>query len=184
MKVPAANLHSAQMQEVDLSGAHLEGANLSGAQMRMALLSRTTLSRAQMRETILHYSHLTGEPDQVSVLHQTNLSGALNDGGMSRYVDLTPANFDSNTDFRNTFLDGSVKMTEAFRAQMGNPCQWAKKTLVDTELYARWRGWIELDGSTSWNEVYVPDTYRDITPIPPPPGCVWKTGPMPASAPE
>ena len=134
---------------------------------------------------MLHYAQLTGAPDRPAVLDITDLSMAINNGGMLRFVDLRRAIFDEATDFRNTFLDGTVKVTEAFRDQMGNPCQWVNAPLDDSEFYARWQGWI-FSGPTpkSWLFVSVPDACQDITPIPPPPGCEWKTEPMPASAPE
>ncbi len=95
---------------------------------------------------------------------------------------------DKATDFRNTFLDGTVEMTDAFRDQMGYPCQWIEEVLGEEEFYARWLGWIKAGPSFrrsfSLNSIRFPDAYREITPIPPPPGCEWKTGPMPTSAPE
>jgi hypothetical protein len=98
-------------------------------------------------------------------------------------VDLTCAQFDAQTDFRNAFLDGSVSITPAFRAQMGDPCQWVETVIDDdAEFYGRWRGWVEAKPDAgfleSWRSVG-PGAWRGVEAIPPPPGCSWKTEPMP-----
>lgn len=149
-------LMNAQMQGASLHMANLQRADLSSAQMQEAVLSE-----AQMQGAKLDYSQLTGTQDRPSVLDETDLGGVSNDGGMLRFVDLRPAIFDEATDFRNSFLDGSVMMTEAFRFQMGGLCQQAKKSLEDAEFYAGWRGWIEAAPEPrKWRFMPVPDAYR------------------------
>ena len=175
-----ANFNGAQMQDSLLSETQMQGANLTFAQMQ-----GTDFSDAQMRGAALHFSQLTGTINHPSVFKGTDLSSVINNRGMLRLVDLRPAVFDAATDFRNTFLDGTVMMTQAFRDQMGNPCQWVKEPLDEAEFYARWRGWVDLGPEPgNWQFLLVPDAYKQITLIPPPPGCEWKTGPMPTSAPE
>jgi uncharacterized protein YjbI with pentapeptide repeats len=190
-QLQGAYMFEAQMQRADLSRTQMQGADLTRAQMQAADLFEAQLQGAiliqtQMQAAALHYTQVTGARNRPSILKETNLSMATNNGGMLRFVDLRPAISDKATDFRNTFLDGTVTMTEAFRVQMGDPCQWVKEPLEDAEFYARWRGWIYLGKLyDEWENMSVPDHYRDITPIlPPPPGCEWKTGPMLAGGPE
>lgn len=111
----------------------------------------------------------------MSRLEGTNLRMSINDGGMLRFADLSGAKFDAATDFCNDFLDASVTMTSAFRDRMGNPCQWAEGVLEDNEFDGRWRGWIEAHSPYDWRSGWAyegPDAYRDVMPIPPPPGCM------------
>lgn len=209
-----ANLQSAQLTGADLGGAQMEGADLSGAQLQGARLfgaqmQGADLSGAQMQGANLSFTLLTGEPDEpqrpfeivfsgdqpLKTLASTFLGAVENQGGALRAIDLTVAEFDPATDFRNAFLDASVTVTDAFRAQMGNPCQWAAEVLGDEEFFGRWRGWIEAGSmdhggiqtpfgsvklSVQW-EVIAPSEWRDVGPIPPPEGCAWKTGPMPGA---
>jgi hypothetical protein len=83
-------------------------------------------------------------------------------------------------------------MTDEFKSQMGDgnpdgPCQWVlSEKLDDVEFYGRWRGWIEQAPDEFdppvWHATAIArfvDHIRDVTPIPPPPCCEWKTGPMP-----
>jgi len=49
-------------------------------------------------------------------------------------VNLTLAIFDERTDFLNAFHDGSVRMSDMFREQMGNPCQLEEDSLSDEEF--------------------------------------------------
>jgi uncharacterized protein YjbI with pentapeptide repeats len=183
-KMESANLYRARMERTDFSGAHMEGVDLRGAQMKEA-----NFRGAQMEGAMFDYSELTGTSDKINTLFATNLSRSANKGGLLRFVDLTEANFDAETDFRNAFLDGSVAMTETFRAQMGNPCQWATEIIDNgSDLYGRWRGWIEARSHTGVTEspskgwtFIAPPGFENVTAIPPPPGCTWKTGPMPGA---
>jgi len=152
----------------------LEGADLSGAQMEGANL---------------RFALLTGLPTEISLLDRTDLRAAINHGGALRFVDLTSVLFDPHTDFRNAFLDGSVVTTDAFARQMGGdlnrPCQWWPEPIKDdAEFFGRWRGWIAANPDqtilTSWGFI-APAPWRDVTPIPPPEGCDWQTGPMPGA---
>ena len=118
----------AQMDSVYLRSAELEGANLLGAQMKGAALS---------------FSRFFGSADRMIGLITTNLNAVTNNGGALRFVVLTGAARDEQTDFRNVFLDGTVTMTPAFRTRMGHPCQWITHTLDDTEFLSLWRWWAE-----------------------------------------
>ncbi|MEP5091932.1 MAG: pentapeptide repeat-containing protein, partial [Paracoccaceae bacterium] len=179
-QLQGANLDMAELQRADLSNAQMQGASFSLTQME-----ETTLADAQLQKAALRYTQMTGTSDHLSVFTNTNLNGTINRGGMLRFVDLRLAVFDKDTDFRNTFLDGTVKMTESFRNQMGSPCQWVAVVLDEAEFYGRWRGWSQLGGlEDDWQTMSVPDAYREIDPINPPLGCAWKTGPMLAATPE
>ncbi|MGH1578014.1 pentapeptide repeat-containing protein [Planktotalea sp.] len=184
-----AALFRAQLQNADLSRAQLQDANLSEAQLQDANLSRAQLQdanlrRAQLQGAVLHFAELTGKKSQINFLNATNLSASINNGGALRFVSLAGARFDAKTDFRNAFLDGSVARSAAFDEQMGTPCQWHADILADEQFYGRWRGWVEAKParrvSDDWRFVG-PAKWRDVTPIPPPEGCEWKTGPMPSA---
>ncbi len=179
-QMEGAVLIKAQMEGAVLSGAQMEGAVLSGAQMEGA-----NLDGAQMEAAVFDFSELTGTPDAINVLFATNLSMSTNIGGMLRFVDLSRIELDPETDFRNSFLDASVTITPEFRAQMGNPCQWVRDVITDDDaFYGHWRGWIEVHPdppfSDTWS-VIAPEGFENVTAIQPPPGCEWKTGPMPRS---
>jgi hypothetical protein len=134
-----------------------------------------------MEGAVFDYSELTGTRGAINVLSSTNLSRSTNNGGLLWFVDLTEATFDEQTDFRNAFLDGRVKITEAFRAQMGTPCQWMDAVLDDdAEFYGRWRGWIEMTlekfSQPPWRFI-APEGFQNVEAIPPDEDCEWKTGP-------
>lgn len=191
-QLEGANLERAQMEGANLSNAQMDGRVLGFAQMEGANLSRSQmdgadLSGAQIERALLHFSQLTGTVQSMNELKSTNLSGSINDGGMLRFADMSDVVFDEVTDFRNAFLDGSVTMTPAFRAQMGEPCQWVEAVLEDNAFYGHWRGWVDAKSPASLFESWAtiaPDAYRDVTPIPPPPGCTWKTEPMTQARPD
>jgi hypothetical protein len=110
-------------------------------------------------------------------------SGALRD------VDLRPAEFDDQTDWRNAFFDGSVLVPEDRRDQIGQPCLWTwiaenPEPLSDKEFFGRWRGWLTLNpdwADRRWSDGFAPEEWRDVAPIPPPPDCTWDHPPLPAS---
>ena len=110
-------------------------------------------------------------------------AAALADLGRPDWHKPVPA--ETGLDFRNAFLDGSVSVTEEFRAQMGAPCQWVTGVIADdADFYGRWRGSIEARPDDvifeRWAEVAT-EAFRNAPAIPPPPGCAWKTGPMPGA---
>lgn len=162
-----------------LANSFLTGANLSEAQMEGA-----SLWGALMEGAMFDYTRLTGVKTAYNTFADTTLSMSTNNGGMLRFVDLTGVEFDGGTDFRNAFLDGSVRMTDAFRQQMGDSCQWHDDVIEDDEIfYGRWRGWIEATPSSPfalqiWASI-APEGFEDVEAIEPDQGCVWKTGPMP-----
>ncbi|MDW3221892.1 MAG: pentapeptide repeat-containing protein [Paracoccaceae bacterium] len=188
-QMEGANLSSAQMEGADLWGAQMEGADLrraqmEGADLRRAQMEGADLRRAQMERAMFDYTRLTGVKTAYIHLQETNLSMSTNHGGMLRFVDLTGADFDGGTDFRNAFLDGSVRMTDAFRQQMGDPCQWHDDVIEDDEIfYGRWRGWIEVGPFNTYAlqiwESIAPEGFEGVEAIEPDQGCTWKTGPMP-----
>jgi len=208
--MPGAVLHRAHIEWANFAGANLVGADLSEAQMPGAVLvdpkleevdfrwakmqatlliraqmQGTNLSRAMLEEANFSNSFLAGTVKRKNTLHYSNLSASLNAGGALRFVDLRDILFDQATDFRNAFLDGSVQMTDAFRDQMGTPCQWAgePEPLSDKVFFGRWRGWIEHTTNPNppllgWS-IMAPEGFKDVTPIAPPDGCEWKTDPLP-----
>ena len=91
----------------------------------------------------LSFSRLLGLKDRVTSLDRTNLNAVTNNGGALRFVDLTGAAWDEQTDFRNTFLDATVTVPAEFRNRMGHPCHWIAPELDDTEFLSLWRWWVE-----------------------------------------
>ena len=189
-----ANLWGAQMDHAQMNFAQMEGVFLNFASLKW-----TNFSGANMEVANFSYSHLTGWPqpkgegqvEMPNVLQDTNLSAATNEGGALRFTSFETVIFDAQTNFRNAFLDGSVKMTPGFAAQMNNPCQWIPEPLDDAEFYAYWRWWIEKRPVRSntppvnWSLV-APDEWKDV---PAASGdqltkynlenCTWKRSPMP-----
>ncbi|MBL3596585.1 pentapeptide repeat-containing protein [Rhodovulum sulfidophilum] len=187
-RLEKANLFGAQLERADLSWAQLaeadlRNARLNGADLRSAQLKRVKLLQVQMERANLSRSFLTGAPTESLLLQLTNLAAAENNGGAVRFADLRGAVFDEETDFRNAFMDGSVQVSDGFRQQMADPCQWHADTLSDEEFFGRWRGWIEATGgaSSDWPLV-APSGWLEVRAIPPPEGCVWKTGSMATGA--
>ncbi|MCY4335829.1 MAG: hypothetical protein OXC60_14320 [Litoreibacter sp.] len=68
-------------------------------------------------------------------------------------------------------------MSDAFREQMDDPCQWSEDVLPDEEFYGRWRGWVDAKNKRQWPSI-APVIWRDVEPIPAVPGCEWKTDPI------
>ncbi|MEM6636399.1 MAG: pentapeptide repeat-containing protein [Pseudomonadota bacterium] len=188
-QMEGADFRFAQMEVVDLSSAQMDGSDLRFAQMEGA-----DLFRAQMEGADLRFSLLSGSQGVDVVLSATNLSAVTYDGGALRYVDLVGnlynlTEWDALTDFRNAFLDGSVKRRPSFTAQMGDPCQWIDEVLDDETFFGLWRAWNEREeGLLGWT-ILAPAEWRHHT-LPQdvidqylPPDCQWKTGPMPGAGP-
>ncbi|MBL3554242.1 pentapeptide repeat-containing protein [Rhodovulum sulfidophilum] len=167
-----ADLTGAQLEGADLSWAHLEWADLTGAQLEGANLSLVQLEGAD-----LSMSFLTGVRFELLIIQSLNLRAVTNDGGALRFADFRSVTFNEKTDFRNAFLDGSVQITDGFRKQMGDPCQWHADVLSDEEFFGRWRGWVEASENISlyW-QGRSPEVWSDVAAIPPADGCTWKTG--------
>ncbi|MBL3566375.1 pentapeptide repeat-containing protein [Rhodovulum sulfidophilum] len=181
-QMEGADLSRAQLEGAHLSGAQLEGADLSwaqleGAHLLWAQLEGANLSGAQLEGANLSMSFLTGVRLEPLIIQLANLRAVTNYGGALRFADFRSVTFNEKTDFRNAFLDGSVQITDGFRKQMGDPCQWHADVLSDEEFFGRWRGWIEVsvDASFYWPGLS-PEGWSDVAAIPPPDGCTWKTG--------
>ncbi|MEP3333474.1 pentapeptide repeat-containing protein [Sedimentitalea sp.] len=194
-RMQGANLYRAQMQGASLNRAQMQGANLIEAQMQGARLSwaqmqGASLSGAQMQGADLSGALLTGALENPNIASRTNLSASTNNGGALWFVDLRSAEIDAFTDWRNAFFDGSVLVPNDRKTQIGQPCLWgwiAKNPdpLPDKEYFGRWRGWLTLDpewddGDWSWLSS-VPEDWRDVAPIAPPPDCIWHSDPLPGA---
>jgi len=148
-KMGRADLSQTNMQKADLSFAQLERANFSFAQMQGADLTGAQLEGAildgvRMKGAVLNGSHLVGFVDRLTLLQFSNLNAAVNEAGALRYFVLSNASWDSKTDFRSAFLDGSVVVASDFRARMGDPCQWVDRQVeTDAEFYSLWRWWLK-----------------------------------------
>ncbi len=174
-----ADLERVQLTYADLSKSDLSGAGLSHANLRGAQMQGAILWEAQMQGANLSLSLLTGRPDRPTIDNDTDLSASTNDGGALRSVDLTPARFNHETDWRRVFLDASVRVSPDFRRTMEFPCQWiwaetanAGKPLPDDMFFAMWRGWlISLRGTDrNWTDI-APHEWHDVAPIAPPDWC-------------
>jgi hypothetical protein len=153
-------------------------------------MQEADLSEAQMQGADLRRALLTGTPETPNILWVTSLGGSTNHGGALRDVDLRPAEFDDRTDWRNAFFDGTVRVPEDRKNQIGQPCLWDwiadnPEPLPDEEFFARWRGWLTLD--PMWSDhiwpyfASVPENWSDVDPIDPPDDCTWDHPPLPAA---
>ncbi|TDX18411.1 pentapeptide repeat-containing protein [Rhodovulum visakhapatnamense] len=169
--------HQPGHQKPDFRGAQLTDTFLAGANLIGAQMEGADLSWVQMEGADLSMSFLTGVRFEPLIIQSANLRAVTNGGGALRFADLRSVNFNEETDFRNAFLDGSVQITDGFRKQMGDPCQWHADVLSDEEFFGRWRGWLEASGmdSRNWSNIS-PEGWSDVAAIPPPDGCNWKTG--------
>lgn len=188
-----ALLAGAEMKQANLTGAQMKGAVLSGVEMEEAVLREAQMQGAdlivaQMKGVDLSFSSLMGDQQSILKLPGTNLSAAINSGGALRFANLTGADFDKLSDFRNSFGDGSVKLPSGFREAQGGLCQWpgnGTAVLSDAEFFGRWKGWLLHPSNPHEDEASAfilqgkNQALREAEPIPPDdPTCVWKTGPM------
>ncbi|WP_411892207.1 pentapeptide repeat-containing protein [Yoonia sp. SDW83-1] len=195
-----AQLVTALLQDANLSGAKLTDANLDRAQFENTKLDGSTMSGANLSYSfiqgvsikpfdILRSEFGIGWPQTDILQHFHSFNGTINNGGAVRDVDLTQDTVVSQLDWRNAFLDASVVGQEGLLDAMkltSPPCQWADEKLDDVAFYGRWRGWLDLNPDPASEIVYhwtglVPTAWKDVTPIPPPPGCVWATGTLPSN---
>lgn len=178
-KIGGADLSGARLAGASLANTGLEGASLNlagmeGSDLFGAKLERADLTSANLRGSNLSGSILAGTEKLPMVLRFTNLSGAINRGGALRFVDLRSAIFSHSTDFRNSFGDATVLLPDTLEP----PCQWATHWLSDADFFAQWRGWIEANPdypneNILWT-IIAPDQWRNVKPVPPPEGCMWK----------
>ena len=180
----SAKLQNARLERANLTGARFRNTEGQAASFWRAKMHDTDLRTAQFQKANLSYTLITGTDEVPNVLEFTNLEGSTNAGGALRHADLTDVIVDADTDFRNAFMDASVTLPDAFRAQLGDQCQSPQKdVLTDAEFYGRWRGWIEHPSNPSrpalrWIDL-APPGMDNLTAIPPPEGCMWKTSPLP-----
>ncbi|NVO24896.1 pentapeptide repeat-containing protein [Donghicola mangrovi] len=190
-RMERASFRGAYLEGADLGFSHMEGANFSGAKMKGAYLDwahmemanfsgadleRATLDHAKMEGAVLNLSALIGTEDEPLILEYTDLRAVINTGGALRFVDLRPAIFDADTDFRNSFGDATATLPD----NVERPCQWASERLSHAEFYARWKGWLEAapsrpvteEGNEKW-DIIAPDEWKEVVAAPPPTGCSW-----------
>lgn len=179
-----ADLSWAEINRANLSGAQLNGSNLIGARMESV-----RLSRSQMEKANLSASYIVGGENGDVVFDRTNVSASVNHGGALRFVDLSGAVFDDQTDFRNAFLTDSVILPDDPLLGLRDLCQMVPEPLTDEEFHAHWRGWWEHSSNPNsdgirW-ERFAPAAYDNIPPALnyPPPGCTWKTDPLTVATP-
>ena len=166
------SLWDARLDSAVFNHAQMEGVSLNFADLRNISLEQTHLQRA-----VFDYSFMTGSPQVPVFLDRTDLSAAENKGGAIRHTDLRAIEFDKLTDFRNAFLDGTVKYTDEFAAQMGaaagkNPCQWIDQSLDDHEFHALWHWWITLSpyqkanpDRNLWAEGVAPPDWKGVAAV-------------------
>ncbi|WP_299962158.1 pentapeptide repeat-containing protein [uncultured Roseobacter sp.] len=177
-----AQLEGANLRKVTMKDVVLRGVRMARANMTRSTLEDVDLQGALLDDAIFRNAEMVRVQLRGAFMNGTDLNGSVNNGGLLRNIDLTAVVFDKRTDFRNVFLDGTVQLPEGFQNQMGHPCQWVDQDLDDEAFFGRWRGWIEAAppeyAPPAWEQI-APDDYKDTSAIPPPPGCTWKTGPLP-----
>lgn len=184
-----ADLRDADLRSAFLSGTYLRNARLQDADLRGAQMEGADLWGAQMERAVLSMSRIFGLTDDPIWTFGTNLSAATNDAGALRFVDLRAAVWNDRTDFRNAFLDATVKRSAAFEARMGYPCQWIDEDFSEEEFLSLWRWWVVENSG----EFTLPAL--DLEKIPPPSEALLKKhdlthckpdqpfGPMPGTRP-
>ncbi|MEL6620363.1 MAG: pentapeptide repeat-containing protein [Pseudomonadota bacterium] len=146
----AAQMRNASLRSVEMNGTRLFRANMRGVNLVRARMEDVDLFGTDLRGANLNTSYLAGTKDRRVRMTGTDLSGAQNAHGALRFVNMTGAKWDAETDFREVFMDGSVTVSADFRARMGNPCQWLSETLDTAEFNSMWRWWLQLSGNRFW----------------------------------
>ncbi len=177
-KLDNAALSKADLRFANLTNASLHHAGLEEATLISATLIGTDFWSASMNGVDLSASKISRKETFANNLLDADLNGSTNHGGAIRNANLKSFSFDQDTDWRNVFLDGSVSLPFRLTKRLGEPCQWTRMVLQDEVFFGLWRGWVEQQIAAQW-PLIAPIGWEDVTPIPPPKGCTWKTGPMP-----
>lgn len=160
-----AYMEGASLRNSNLRNATLGGVIADGTSFKWANFEGANLSGAQLADSDLSYSLILGNQESVVKLYNVDIRNAVNKGGALRHVDMSDVRFNQSTDFRDIFLDGTVRVSEKFKKLMGNPCQWTSEALDDEDFFSRWRWWFELNTSKnslmSW-EMVAPEQWKDV----------------------
>jgi hypothetical protein len=143
VKLPRANLASADMRGVNLTGANLEGAALDAVDFRSARLSRADLDDATLFSTLLDNADLSfvtlRRADlKGATLRGANLTGANLQGADLRGAQLQGANFAGVT-LRGANL-ARAALTDAIGLSRDQLCQ--AETMIGADLEAEMVGQI------------------------------------------
>lgn len=121
-----ANLHGADLSDLDLSGLNLSDANLHGAKLVRANLSGSNLSRANLSGADLSFSNMTGADlwkanasgacfcgadVSKSRLHRINLSGSCVEGSLGLDLETKPLT-QADLDLSGSVIGGKKIMTQ------------------------------------------------------------------------
>ncbi|WP_342075460.1 pentapeptide repeat-containing protein [Yoonia sp. SS1-5] len=187
--VAEANLAGANLSEIVLDGAVLHDTNLAGANLAGIQATGADFAGADMTGADFSIAYISGpslageEPLRDAIVTGSRHAGAL------RNIDLSQIHEMGQLDWRNVFIDGSVKGRDRLMDALGldtPPCQWADEVLDNQTFRGRWAGWmntaIEYDDGiyvSNFNVVNFNDLLpSDVAPIPPPDGCVWYDEPL------
>ena len=184
-----ANMQGAYLERATIINSIFWDAKMSGADLRRATMTSSALKGAQLNGAQFDYSLLSGTPVSKMYLIETNLESTTNQGGAIRFADFTSVTFNQRSDFRNSFMDGSVKLHPHFALQMGQPCQWSNLVMSDDEFFARWRWWVDQKPNKKreerWSHI-APLEWRNVPRLSKQEiadlglsDCNWKTDPLP-----
>jgi|GEM_PF-5525098 len=186
-KLNNAALQKADLWESKLIGTSLENANLREVRLRRSQILDVLLDNADLTGADLGLSLLSGSSSgKALVLNGTNLSSVVNDGGALRNLQINSLIKDRETNFDNSFGDGSVVGFKKLFRDEKRPCQWKEEVLSESAdktkdaFHGYWRGWFEKNSAfkadgISWQAI-APEGFEDVVAIKPPKGCKWNTG--------
>jgi uncharacterized protein YjbI with pentapeptide repeats len=144
-RLERAILFAARLEDANLRRARLEGATLSAARLEEAFLSEARLEKADLwwawlEGADLSRARLEGADLWGARLEGASLRGANLRGAALRSVDLTEPDLD-DSDWHQSFGDGSVTLREGYEAGKPPLAHWAPEVLGEDEFDRRWRAW-------------------------------------------
>lgn len=188
----------AVLWQADMEMAQFQHAQMEGAFFNFAKMKHTIFTNANLQSVNFSYSLLSGTSQFPNNFIGADISAATSKAGAFRHVEFRNLKFDGQTDFRNTFLDGTVSVPADFARRMGGardrPCQWLTTPLSDAQFYSVWRWWVEIGpdhamfpdnrlweknvAPKGWENVVHPTAQEladlNLT------NCKWATGELPA----
>ncbi|GAB5448424.1 MAG: hypothetical protein Gyms2KO_32970 [Gymnodinialimonas sp.] len=175
-----ANLHSAnfvqaQLLGADFSYAYMPAVNLDRANLSNARFSYAYIAGEQLMQSLNLFNGTIngmawGQQQNLEPTIELNISGTEFRYSAIRNYDLSEATFDEDTNLRDAFLDGSVRLPDGLLIPP-LPCHWLQAPANDdAEFFGRWRGFIESRSrgafAPSWDSI-APEEWWQVPAIRP-----------------